>query len=180
MSRLVFLSFSLFLDLIIFKGILLNGVSIYNALDGYTYNCVWQRDAYVFEGVSFDSCNGHADGTGEYHNHANPVCMYKSNVSTAHSPLIGYAFDGWPIYGPYGYSSANSSLSSIKRMTSGYRLRSITNRTALANGTQLASSCWGPSINTTYPLGSFIQDYEWASGVGDLDAYNGRWYNYLN
>lgn len=101
--------------------------------------------------------------------------MYTYATSTAHSALIGFAFDGYPIYGPYGYSSANVSTSSIKLMVSSYKTRSITARTSLSNGTTLTSTYYGPTINTTYPLGSYIEDYEYSSGLGDLDEYNGRY-----
>lgn len=100
---------------------------------------------------------------------------YDSTDSTAHSPLLGFIFDGYPIYGPFGYSSANDSSSSIKRMLSGYSLRSITERHSFSNGTTLSSSNYGPDVSTTYPLGKYIEDYEWLSSNGDLDEYNGRW-----
>ena len=100
--------------------------------------------------------------------------MYTAS-STSHSPLIGFAFDGYPIYGPYGYSSANDSTSSIKLIQTSYKKRSITARTTLSNGTVLTSAYYGPTINTTYPLGSYIEDYEFSSGYGDLDKYNGRY-----
>ena len=59
---------------------------------------------------------------------------------------------------------------------SGWTLRSgITNRTSLYNGTILSSSLWGPNISTTFPLGSFNQDYGFNSSYGDLDICNGRW-----
>jgi hypothetical protein len=104
-----------------------------------------------WEGVSFDGCGGHPDAFGVYHNHINPICYYgykynSSTVSTSHSPIIGYMFDSYPIYGPFGYSSANNSASSIKRMTSGYSLRSITDRTTLSNGTVLSSYYYGPAV----------------------------------
>ena len=70
--------------------------------DGYSYTCssqsfstsgsnIWQRNAYVYEGVSFDSCNGHPDGSSAYHNHIDPKCLY-NKTSTAHSPIIGQFF----------------------------------------------------------------------------------------
>ena len=124
--------------------------------------------------LRFDSCYGHPDGSGTYHHHVNPNCMYTPS-SSSHSPIIGWAYDGYPIYGPYGYSSANSSSSSIKLIATSYHLRSITARTSLANGTVLTSYYYGPTINSTYPLGSYLEDYEYTSGYGDLDAYNGRW-----
>jgi hypothetical protein len=37
-----------------------------------------------------------------------------------HSPILGWSFDGYPIYGPYGYSSANDPQSTVRRMVSGF------------------------------------------------------------
>jgi len=156
-------------------GLWIDGVTMYNADDGQRYNTVWRRNAYVWEKVSFDSCNGHADQNKRYHNHVNPVCLYNSTDSSKHSPLIGFMFDSFPIYGPFGYASANNSASEIKRMTSSYRTRSISSRTSLADGTELSSAYYGPEINSIYPLGSYLEDYEYVRGLGDLDEYNGRW-----
>jgi hypothetical protein len=105
----------------------------------------------------------------------NPSCLYTTGNSSYHSPLIGFAFDGYPIYGPYGYSSANNSASSIKLLQTSFYLRSITARTSLYNGTVLSSAYYGPTINSTYPLGSYIEDYAYTAGYGDLDYYNGRY-----
>jgi hypothetical protein len=84
-------------------GVWSNGVSIFNAKDGMSYNNagVWNRDALFFEGISFDNCLGHPGPNGEYHHHVNPTCLYDDNLNTIHSPIIGYAFDGFPIYGAY-------------------------------------------------------------------------------
>jgi hypothetical protein len=109
-----------------------------------------------------------------YHNHVVLVCLYNLNNSAVHSPIIGYAFDGFPIYGPYGYSNALNSSSPIKLMVSGYAIRSISNRTTLSSGTILSSAYYGPPINSTYPLGSFLEDYAYSSSNGDLDSCNGR------
>ena len=59
-------------------------------------------------------------------------------------------------------------------MLTSYRGRSITVRQALANGTTLNSTYYGPDVNSTYPIGAYIDDYEYVSGLGDLDQYNGR------
>ncbi len=157
-------------------GIWLDGVAIYNGYDGMSFNnlSVWQRNAYVWEGISFDGCNGHPDGSGSYHIHVAPICLYNTS-STAHSPLLGYIFDSYPIYGPYGYSSANNSGSTVKRLQSSYWARNITTRDTLANGTTLTPYYTGPPVNSTYPIGSYLQDYKYVSGYGDLDEYNGRW-----
>ena len=73
--------------------------------------------------------------------------------------LLGFAYDGNPIYGPYGYTDPVDSTSAIKRIDSGYR-----KRTTRSNG---------PSV-ATYPLGSFTQDYYYADRLGDVDRNNGR------
>ncbi len=38
----------------------------------------------------------------------------------------------------------------------------------------MPSNQWGPDVSSTYPLGYFIEDYEYVSGLGLLDQYNGR------
>jgi hypothetical protein len=75
--------------------------------------------------------------------------------STYHSPIIGWAYDGNPIYGPYGFTTPTGGV--VKPMLSGYELVSKTNR---------------PSLST-FPQGFFNEDYEF-KGNGDLDEHNGR------
>lgn len=154
-------------------GVWSNGVSIFNAKDAATYNNqnVWHQNAIVVEGPSFDNCLGHPAPNGEYHHHLNPTCLYNDADSLNHSPIIGYAFDGFPVYGAYGYSSA-SSVSSIKRMKSSYAKRNITTRTTLPGGNPASSN--GPAVSTTYPLGYYIEDFDFTQSSGDLDAHNGR------
>jgi hypothetical protein len=144
-------------------GVWSNGVSIFNAKDGMSYNNagVWNRNAYYWEGGSFDNCLGHPAPNGEYHHHVNPKCLYDATDNTHHSPIIGYSFDGFPIYGAYGYSNGNGS-GGIKRMLSSYVLNTSLTRTN------------GPAVSSTYPLGCFIEDYTYVAGSGDLDNHNGR------
>jgi hypothetical protein len=129
---------------------------------------------------------------GNYHHHQNPsafnldlqeisnVCdLYLADGlyvidSTTHSPLIGFAYDGFPIYGAYGFKNADGT-GGITRIKSGYSLRNITTRTVYANGTDVSD---GPAVNATYPLGFFREDYEYiAPSAGNedvLDVHNGR------
>ena len=143
-------------------GVWSNGVSIFNAEDGMSYNNqgVWNQNALYFEGVSFDDCLGHPAPNGEYHHHVNPTCLYDDSNDGNHSPIIGYAFDNFPIYGAYGYTNTNAT-GTIKRMESSYQLKNITAR---VNGPTLVQ----------YPLGAYLEDHEYVSGTGDLDEYNGR------
>ena len=156
-------------------GVWSNGVSVFNAKDAFSYNNqgIWNRDALVFEGASFDECLGHPAPNGEYHNHINPTCLYDDMDDQNHSPIIGYAFDGFPIYGTYAFTNTDGT-GEIKRMESGYQLRNITERNSLADGGQLNANQYGPFIGGQYPLGSFLEDYEHNDSYGDLDEHNGR------
>jgi hypothetical protein len=144
-------------------GVWTNGVSVFNVSDAMSYNNqgVWNRNAYYWEGSGFDNCLGHPQQQGEYHHHVSPTCLYDDADSTNHSPVIGYAFDGYPIYGAYAYSNTNGT-GPIKRMRSSYILSSATTRTN------------GPVVNSSYPAGCFIEDYSYSAGSGDLDERNGR------
>ncbi|MGZ3863383.1 MAG: YHYH protein [Bacteroidia bacterium] len=165
-------------------GLAVNGVTLYGSRSADSYSSssntnvstgdnVWHCDAWYNEGSTMDtSGNGHSDANKRYHYHANPKKLY-SDPSTAHSPIIGWAIDGYPIYGPYGYSTATNSGSAIKRMTSSYQLRSITTRTTLPSGATASSA--GPNVSTTFPLGMYVEDYQYVSGLGDLDDLNGRY-----
>jgi hypothetical protein len=156
---------------------------------GGTGDGVWNRDAVVGEKGGFDCSKGHP-AMGNYHHHQNPsafkldktvisnVCvLYNADGlyaidSTQHSPLIGYAYDGFPIYGAYGYKNANGT-GGIVRIKSSWSLRSITTRTTYYTGTTVTS---GPPVNTTYPLGYFREDYQYTAPAASdyLDAHNGR------
>ena len=98
--------------------------------------------------------------------------MYSINVNQ-HSPLIGFAYDGYPIYGAYAYANANGT-GGIVRMKSSFQLRNITTRTTLYTGATVTA---GPAVSVTYPLGYFKEDYEFVSHPNDasyLDIHNGR------
>lgn len=78
-------------------GIALTGVAIFNGLDDQG------RDAAAHEVQ--DLCNGHPEGRGAYHYHNMSPCMTdRSGKQGKHSDLMGYAIDGFGIYGQYGES----------------------------------------------------------------------------
>jgi YHYH protein/Secretion system C-terminal sorting domain len=151
-----------------------NGVAVYNAKDAMSYQNggVWNQNAIFVEAVSFDACLGHPDMSSTYHHHQSPKCGY-SFSPTQHSPIIGFSFDGYPIYGPYAYTSTTG-VSAIKRIVSSYRQRTMTTRRTLAGGTMLSTNQFGPDVSTQYPLGYYIEDFEFVRNLGDLDEYNGR------
>jgi hypothetical protein len=155
-------------------GVWTNGVGIYNAKDAMSYNNlgIWNQNAIVNEGIGFDECLGHPSPFGEYHNHLNPRCLYNDSNATVHSPIIGWSLDGYPVYGAYGYANADGS-GGIKRMNSSYQMRAITDRTTLADGTVLTAAQYGPTL-ALKALGTYIEDFEYVAGLGDLDEHNGR------
>lgn len=188
-------------------GVFVNGVALFNYSDDVSWNnsqskfcggpiqCVgdkvWNRDAIIFEKAGFDCSKGHPAGT-NYHHHQNPsafkldktvistVCnLYDADGlyvidETKHSPLLGFAYDGFPIYGAYAYKNTDGT-GGITRLKSSYVLRNITTRTTYANGSTVTA---GPPVNTTYPLGTFKEDYEYKptslSTPDYLDEHNGR------
>ena len=155
-------------------GVLKNGVVLFNPGDAMSYNNqnIWHRVAQYFEAVSFDTSGGHPAPGGVYHYHINMKKLYTPNASE-HSPILGYMFDGFPLYGPYAYSNTNGT-GGIRRMKSGYKKRNITTRTTLPNGTVLPPNQYGPAVSSSYPLGCFIEDYELSASGTDLDSHNGR------
>ena len=154
-------------------GLWRSGVAVFNALDGHSYqdSMVWNQNAVVVEARGFDSCLGHPTEHGEYHHHQNPICLYDAD-STSHSPILGYAFDGFPIYGPYGYAHPDGS-GGIVRVTSSYHLRHLLHRSSLPDGTMLPRSLWGPEPDSI-PLGYYVEDFIFRPGTGLLDRQNGR------
>jgi hypothetical protein len=211
-------------------GCFVDGVAMFNSWDAYYWNGsadvsgggggpgtggVWNRDAYVNEGPTFDPANAHQPQSGQYHYHANPPALryllgdsvtynsttdvYTENPTNLHhSPILGWVNDGYPIYGPYGYSNATNASSGIRRMVSGYVLRNgnngtvnlaVTGRTTLpawaaraySAVTNISSSDYGPSVSTSYPLGRYMEDNDYLGDLGktqgvdfDLDQYNER------
>jgi len=188
-------------------GVFINGVAMFDYRDGVSWknstnamaggplggmgDGVWNRDAIVAERGGFDCSKGHP-AMGNYHHHQNPsafdldqnvistVCnlydadgLYAINASV-HSPLIGFSYDGFPVYGAYGYKNADGT-GGIVRMKSSWVLRNITTRTTYYTGATVTA---GPPVNTTYPLGTFREDYEYvatsAATPDYLDEHNGR------
>jgi len=84
-------------------AIALNGVSIYSgAVD--TECTQLDVDDDMSEWTGFDMCSGHSEMTGDYHYHFPPSCLISQigDLSDGHSPQVGWAYDGFPIYGPLG------------------------------------------------------------------------------
>ena len=83
-----------------------------------------------------------------------------NDIPGEHSPIIGWAYDGNPIYGPRGYSNPFDNSSSIKILETGYKIHSnIKDREKL-----------------DFELGFFVDDYTYSPTTStDLDEHNGRY-----
>jgi len=212
-------------------GVFVDGVAMFNSWDAFTwdpstsadtanYSGYWNRDAYVNEGATFDPGNAHQQNTGTYHYHASPIALRyllgdnvnfnpvartyseSTNAPTQHSPILAWTADGFPLYGPYGYSNPTNPASGIRRMISGYVLRNGQDGTLnLASSGRTTLPAWavrlygvsasqsGPNVSTSYPLDRYMEDNDYlgdltnaATGSNyqqgvdfDLDQYNGRY-----
>ena len=105
-------------------------------------------------GFTVDSNNAHTQPDGAYHYHGPPPIV--TGDANTPSGVIGFAADGFPIYGPWFESNRR-----IAKARSSYRLKS---------GTR-------PSGPGGAYDGAFVDDYEYVEGLGDLDACNGQTVN---
>ena len=81
--------------------------------------------------------------------------FFKDDLGLTHSPILGYAYDGNPIYGPYANVDG-----ALKYIESSYKALS-------------GQRPDGPNISK-FPAGFFIEDFSYLEGFGDLDEHNGR------
>jgi hypothetical protein len=110
-----------------------------------------------------DAHNAHTQPDGLYHYHGNPNAMFDENPGADGSPVIGFAADGFPIYGSY---FLDSSTGSVRKAESGFTLRTG-NRTAIDG--------LNPSDNAENSVdydGTYVADWEFTDD-GDLDECNG-------
>lgn len=129
----------------------------------------WNRDrrsGWQYEPMSDavnlgeDMNNAHVQPNGAYHYHGIPTGLL--NLLTGGKPkmvLVGWAADGFPIYGPWGVSQAKNANSELKKIKSSYQLKKGIRRS-------------GPGGRYD---GTFVEDYEYVAGAGQLDECNGRY-----
>lgn len=149
----------------------INGVPIYGPEDGPGGDAVAAEHGAYNEDrqpIELGICHGHAAQGGTYHYHADGNCMHwhpeagesiendydESTIQAVaqntydgnHSKVIGVAYDGYPIYGFWGYDDNMT----VVEMKSSYELK---------NG------------QTGY---NGIDDYQYTEGLGHLDVCNGH------
>jgi hypothetical protein len=168
---------------------------------------IWSHDAFITEGNTFDKSNSHAAGN-QLHYHAVPMILrhllgdsvqavqqpngeylYSENPNGRHSPILGWMNDGYPLYGPYGFSDPTDTNSTVRRMVTGFSARNGSNGTydITANGRNRLPE-WavrfqgvGPALTVNQqgpthaqiPVPYYMEDYDFKGDLAGFSQYNG-------
>ncbi|WP_136657843.1 YHYH protein [Nitratireductor sp. XY-223] len=131
-----------------------------NVLAGCAANDPWLIDPMSpLATFAEDDHHGHTQPDGRYHYHGNPMALFDDDPGPDGSPLIGFAADGFPVYGSY-FKDADGT---VRKAVSGYALRSGERPSGAGNP--------GGAYD-----GLYRADYEF-TGEGDLDECNGMTVN---
>ena len=157
---------------------------------GFTWNIQNFRSE-----LGFDEAGGRPLQTGEYYYidgrflpsaWVNEFKVYNSNSyyadtsfgndhfrhSNGHSKILGFTFDGYPIYGPWARRSPLDPNSPIVQMKSSYKLRDDDSHRP--KGSKFTDTINVLGEQVVLKNGLFCEDYQYAEGIGNLDEYNGR------
>ena len=93
------------------------------------------------------------------HGYTSEIRTSFNDDGTKHSPIIGWAYDGNPIYGPYGYTKVDELGPAVGIVTSGYTLD--------------ASKVVDRPSTSEFEAGYFTDDWQY-TGDYTLDEHNGR------
>jgi hypothetical protein len=149
-----------------FFGVALNGVPFdpsgpfWNAdgTSGWQFEVLHPANAVA---LGIDANHAHTQGRGTYHYHGLPTGLLWDLAATAPGRpmyLIGYAADGFPVYGPECPGDPTELASPTRRLRSSFRLRD-------------GKRTDGPKGRFD---GAFVEDFSYEPGHGDLDECNGR------
>ena len=184
-----------------FNGVFNNGVilaspgasgeaiGVYAAPPGFTYD-----RSHFSSFFKMDDCGGYVNQDSKYTYYNGKFLtrcwddskVYNSNPyysgsnyngdyfrhSDGHSKIIGFSFDGYPIYGPFGYENSENT-DTCTLTTSSYITKPTDEHRPTDWKYTNAISVNDIAYNLT--AGAFLQDYEYAEGSGLLDQYNGRY-----
>jgi len=115
--------------------------------------------------LNMDLNGGHVNNVSRYHYHNIPIDYFNNDLNidgSEHSPILGYAADGFPIYYKYLYTDETDSNSGISAFQSSYQLRA---------GVRSGDGTTAP--NGTYD-GTYVEDYEYVATLSNLDECGGR------
>ncbi len=117
--------------------------------------------------LGVDASHAHVQPTGAYHYHGIPTALLErqARLQRRRGPvLLGYAADGFPIYGPHGYADPMDPDSELVLLQPSYTLRP---------GERPGPRDQPPGPGGKHD-GAFVQDWQYTPGHGDLDRCNGR------
>jgi len=143
-------------------AIAVNGIPVINPNSGKTENG-WHYNE-VFDGKYDYENPGKYDERGGYQYYVIPPKILGQTEFTPgiHSPIIGWALDGLPIYGPYGYANYNAdgsiADSNTVKIKSPFILRSDRNYAGSPGGD---------------PTGLFVEDYKVDHALSGTSGYAG-------
>ncbi|MFZ9201604.1 MAG: YHYH protein [Opitutales bacterium] len=147
-------------------GVALNGVPLEPGTQEFWKDdrtCGWHHEAIGGESnLGIDQSLAHVQPNGAYHYHGPPLGLIEALGGEGKAPLlVGWAADGFPIYGKQCHASATDARSPLREMRPSYRLKSGNRPTG-------AKDPGGKHD------GNFTEDFEYAAGLGDLDECNGH------
>lgn len=149
-------------------GVALNGVKLEPTAAEFfggrsaNMNSDWALEALSTNVNLGDDCNNaHVQPTGEYHYHGTPWEFIKK-LEGKKMKQVGWAADGFPIYYKYGYKDPMDKNSEVIELISSYQLR---------KGKRLGDGVKAPDGNYD---GTYVRDFEFVEGLGNLDKANGR------
>ncbi|WP_428263980.1 YHYH protein [Haliangium sp.] len=131
-----------------------------NVLIGCREDAPWLLDPLgVDNKFGADAHNAHTQPDGSYHYHGNPMALFDDTPGPQGSPVIGFAADGFPVYGSY-FRDVDGN---VRKAVSGWTLK-VGDR---PSGTGDPGGSYD---------GSYVDDWEY-TGAGDLDECNGMTVN---
>lgn len=118
-----------------------------------------------------DNHNAHVQADGNYHYHGNPVAMFDQDCDTqgTPSPVIGFAADGFPVYGS---CFTDPVTNSVEKAQSSFMLKNNGGQRVAVAGYATPEEGQGVVSSNNYN-GQFTGDFEYIEGSGDLDGCNG-------
>lgn len=142
-------------------GVALNGVPFDpGTAELWHNNPDWRYEALTGPlNLGIDHSHAHVQPNGAYHYHGLPTGFIEKHGGIHQMLLIGYAADGFPIYGPYAYKEPGDPESELVKLRPSWRVK---------EGRRPEGA---PAGNYD---GSFVADWAYVEGLGDLDQCNGR------
>lgn len=131
---------------------------------GQELDHAWNYEGMGKMELGVDASHAHVQPNGAYHYHGLPTALIerlRKVQGTGKMLLTGYAADGFPIYSVFGHETANDANSPLKKLRPSYQWKKG----------QRPTGDDGPGGKYD---GTFVQDYEFIPGSGDLDQCNGR------